>query len=203
MTTTRRTETACDTAQKLAEARQPSCPSAVHVDGEVGQGAPEVDQRQAVARAAALQTPVVDLDLAVDDHVGRRRPEPGEPRCSNRPSSAEVRWRCRTCRAGTAAHTGPCPSRCRPAGRRSRRRVAWMALTGMLGSNTMTFGPRLGETAAALTVVVAALARVAPLSRMTNAVASDQARGSSPAGEQAAGTGSYVAFLSSIRRPSI
>ncbi len=47
----------------------------VDVDGQVGQGAPEVDQGEAVAGAAVGEAAVVDLDLAVDDDVGGRRAE--------------------------------------------------------------------------------------------------------------------------------
>ena len=66
-------------------ARQPSWPARVDVDGEVGQGAPEVDQREAVARAAVVQAAVVDLDLAVDRRRRRATRRGRRPRCSSRP----------------------------------------------------------------------------------------------------------------------
>ena len=59
------------------------CPAAVLAQAltlivRLRQRAPEVDQREAVARAAAVQAPVVDLDLAVDGHVGRRGAQAGD-----------------------------------------------------------------------------------------------------------------------------
>ncbi len=49
----------------------------VHLDGEVREGAPEVVERDAVARAAAFEAAVVDLDGAVDGDVVGGCPEPG------------------------------------------------------------------------------------------------------------------------------
>jgi hypothetical protein len=77
LTSSRRIGAACETAQKFADAG--SRPARrVDVDREVGQGAPEVDEREAVARAAVVEAAVVDLDLAVDRHVGRRGAEAGD-----------------------------------------------------------------------------------------------------------------------------
>ena len=50
----------------------------VDVQGEVRKRAPEVDEGVAVARAPALETAVVHLDLAVDRHVSRRRAQAGD-----------------------------------------------------------------------------------------------------------------------------
>ncbi len=53
-------------------------PERVDVQRQVGERAPEVDERDAVARAAVAQAAVVDLDLAVDRHVGRRSTQAGD-----------------------------------------------------------------------------------------------------------------------------
>ncbi len=79
---TRRIGAACDTAQKLAVAWQPS-DLAGHVDGQVRQRTPEVVQREAVDRVrwvGGVETPVVDVDVTVDGDVGRRRTEAGDLR---------------------------------------------------------------------------------------------------------------------------
>ena len=51
-------------------------PGRVDPDRQVRQRAPEVVQRDAVAGAAVREAAVVDLDLAVDDHVTRLRAQP-------------------------------------------------------------------------------------------------------------------------------
>ena len=53
-------------------------PERVDVERQVRQRAPEVDEREAVARAPAVEATVVHLDLAVDRHVRRRGAQPGD-----------------------------------------------------------------------------------------------------------------------------
>ncbi len=53
-------------------------PERVDIERQVGERAPEVDERDAVARAPALEAAVVHLDLAVDRHIGRRGTQTGD-----------------------------------------------------------------------------------------------------------------------------
>ena len=58
----------------------------VDVQRQVGERAPEVDEREAVARAAVGEAAVVDLDLAVDRRRRSARRRGRRSRCSSRPS---------------------------------------------------------------------------------------------------------------------
>ena len=53
-------------------------PEGIDVQRQVGKRAPEVDEGETVARAPVVEAAVVDLDLAVDRDVPRRRTQTGE-----------------------------------------------------------------------------------------------------------------------------
>ena len=138
----RRIDTAWETAQKFADDAAAVLARRVDVDRQVGQGAPEVDQREAVARAAVGEAAVVDLDLAVDDDVGRRGAQAGDLGVVadldlQRLLGGAVGARLEQVRVAVGAHLVVDLR-----GVRRRRASPGSRLTGMLGSKTVTFGPR-------------------------------------------------------------
>ena len=156
---------ACETAQKLAELRQPVGVAGRVLDGQVGQRAPRSSPARCSSPARPVghgQALVVDLDRAVDDHVARVLAQTG--RLGEVADLEPQRLLGRAVRAGLEQQRVPAPPKC--AGTcwvAMASTVAWISAMGWLGLNTIVFGPRsTGAAASAASVARGDAARRPP-----------------------------------------